>query len=96
MNHVGAPSESVEARVRGIVEDLLTVSVVSVDVDLVDTGLLDSLALVTIIGGMEDEFGCELPLEEFDPSDFRTITGIAAFVQRVGVAEALPSAAADA
>ncbi|MEQ3549103.1 acyl carrier protein [Pseudonocardia nematodicida] len=94
MTTTSAVPTSTLNRVRRIVEDTLAVSVVSVDADLVECGLLDSLGLVTVLGGLEDEFGGELPLDEFDPAAFRTIAGMAGFVQRSGVAEAVPAAEA--
>lgn len=80
-------NETVEARVRTLIEERLTISVVSADTDMIESGLLDSLALVTLIAAIEDAFDCELPLEDFDPDRFRTITGIADFVRSAGVDE---------
>jgi D-alanine--poly(phosphoribitol) ligase subunit 2 len=53
------------------------------DTDLFASGLLDSLALVMLIAAVEDEFACEVPLEEFDPEHFRTVANIARFLRPV-------------
>ncbi|SEH15633.1 phosphopantetheine-binding protein [Thermoleophilum album] len=48
------------------------------DSDLFESGLIDSLGLVTLITELEQEFGFQLPLEQFDLDCFRTVTSIAA------------------
>lgn len=78
-----------QARVVDIIRDALFVEVPSAEADLVALGLLDSLAIVTLIGEIELAFGVELPLDDFDVEDFRTVERIAAFL-----ATSLPSAGA--
>ncbi|MFC5140073.1 acyl carrier protein [Actinomycetospora rhizophila] len=68
-----------------LVRDRLGVEVPSPDTDLVAEGLLDSLALVTLIVGLEDTFGCQLPLDDFDIDRFRSVDAMAAFLAEVGV-----------
>jgi D-alanine--poly(phosphoribitol) ligase subunit 2 len=68
-----------------LVRDRLGVEVPSTDTDLVADGLLDSLALVTLIVGIEDTFGCRLPLDDFDIDRFRSIDAMAAFLAEAGV-----------
>jgi acyl carrier protein len=67
-------------RIAGLVRDSLGVEVPSLDTDLIDAGLIDSLALVTLITEIEEEFGTQLPLEEFDIDRFRSAEQIAAYV----------------
>jgi D-alanine--poly(phosphoribitol) ligase subunit 2 len=76
-------------RVVALIRDALFIEVPSDDADLVALGLLDSLAIVTLIGELELAFGVELPLDDFDVEDFRTVERIAAFL-----AGALPSTGA--
>ncbi len=78
-------TEPVTARLTELVRDRLGVEVPTPDTDLVDTGLLDSLALVTLIVGIEDTFGCRLPLDDFDLDRFRSIEAMAAFLDEAGV-----------
>jgi D-alanine--poly(phosphoribitol) ligase subunit 2 len=47
---------------------------------LIETELLDSLALVMLIAEIEQEFGFELPLDGFDVERFRTIDRLAELV----------------
>jgi D-alanine--poly(phosphoribitol) ligase subunit 2 len=50
------------------------------DVDLIETGLIDSLSLVTLIAELETAFDVRFPLESFDVEDFRTLDRMAAVV----------------
>ncbi|WP_433786716.1 acyl carrier protein [Actinomycetospora sp. CA-101289] len=80
-----APPGSVIAQLTDLVRDQLGVDVPSSDTDLVAAGLLDSLALVTLIVGIEDTFGCRLPLDDFDVDRFRSVEAMAAFLAEAGV-----------
>jgi D-alanine--poly(phosphoribitol) ligase subunit 2 len=80
-----ALADDVIARLTGLVRDQLGVDVPSSDTDLVAVGLLDSLALVTLIVGIEDTFGCRLPLDDFDIDRFRSVDAMAAFLAEAGV-----------
>ncbi|MGC4109771.1 MAG: phosphopantetheine-binding protein [Nocardioides sp.] len=63
-----------------LIEATLQVDVPDPGVDLIDAGLIDSLALVSLITEIEDEFAVALPLDEFDIERFRSATQIAAYV----------------
>ncbi|HSK57879.1 MAG TPA: acyl carrier protein [Actinomycetospora sp.] len=80
-----APPGSVIAQLTDLVRDQLGVDVPSSDTDLVAAGLLDSLALVTLIVGIEDTFGARLPLDDFDIDRFRSVDAMAAFLAEAGV-----------
>ena len=69
-------------RIGGVIKDALGVEVPSNDTDLIDTGLLDSLAIVSLITEIEQEFGFQLPLDDFDVDAFRTVDRLAEFVGR--------------
>lgn len=66
--------------VRRVVQERLGVEVPDTATDLIDEGLLDSLALVTLIVGLEDAYGCSLPLDDFDLEHFRTVDAMTAFL----------------
>jgi D-alanine--poly(phosphoribitol) ligase subunit 2 len=72
------------ARISNLICDALNIEITAVDVDLIDTGLLDSLALVTLITEIEQEFGYELPLDDFDVERFRSVERIADFLAGTG------------
>lgn len=49
---------------------------------LLDQGLLDSLQIVTLIGELESGLGCQIPLDEVIPDNFRDLSSICALVER--------------
>jgi D-alanine--poly(phosphoribitol) ligase subunit 2 len=67
-------------RIQVLIEDALSVDVPDADTDLIDSGLIDSLALVTMIVEIEQEFHVELRLDELDVDRFRSVNSIAEFL----------------
>jgi acyl carrier protein len=72
-----AADTSTVDRIRLLIEDVLSIEVPDGDTDMIDSGLLDSLALVSLIAGIEQEFQLELPLEDLDVDQFRSADSIA-------------------
>jgi acyl carrier protein len=68
------------SQVAELIRDVLQVEVPSADTDLVAEGLIDSLALVSLITEVELEFAIRLPIDEFDLSRFRSAEQIAGVV----------------
>lgn len=68
-------------RVRDLVRRVLAVEPPAADTDLIESGLLDSLALVELIFALEQEFGLTLPLDALELDAFRSIETVAAFVE---------------
>ncbi len=75
-------------RVRDLVFTALGVQVPGDSVDMIESGLIDSLALVTLIAEIEGEFQIDLPLYDLDIDLFRSIEKIAAFLDRTASAAA--------
>ncbi len=69
--------QEILARLGRIFEETLSLPVPPPEQDIIDTGLLDSLALVTLLFEIEQEFGLQIPLESLDIDDFRSLAGIA-------------------
>ena len=67
-------------QVSELIRAVLQVEVPGPAADLVEEGLIDSLALVSLIAEIELEFGVRLPLGEFDLARFRSAEQIAAVV----------------
>lgn len=67
-------------QVAELIRDVLQVEVPAPDADLVADGLIDSLALVSLITEVELEFAIRLPIGEFDLSRFRSAEQIATVV----------------
>ena len=77
---------SLNDRVRALVQDVVSVEVPSDHTDLIDSGLIDSLTLITMIAEIEQEFGVELALDELDVEWFRSVDRIVQFLGRAAVA----------
>jgi acyl carrier protein len=74
-----------DARILELIRDRLNIDVADVDVDMIETGVLDSLALVTLITAIEDALSCELPLDDFDIENFRSARRISQYLEASGV-----------
>ena len=70
-------------RITRLIREVLGVEVPSPETDLIESGLLDSLALVSLLAEIEREFGFELPLDTLEVDDFRTVTTAARYVEGV-------------
>jgi len=58
----------------------LNLDVPSIDTDLVERGVLDSLQFVELLLHLEQEFGVKISLDDLEIDHFRTIVRIAEFV----------------
>jgi acyl carrier protein len=76
---MNADSE-IAPRIARLIQEVLAVEVPAHDTDLIESGAVDSLGLVSLITEIEREFGVELPLDELDIDDFRSVDRMAAFV----------------
>ena len=72
-------SSQLERQIFALFADRLHVHVPSVDTDVIDTGLVDSLTFVEFLAQLEREFGVELSLADLELDRFRTIARIADF-----------------
>lgn len=50
--------------------------------DLVDDGILDSLAMVELISAISMEFGVSLPYEEIVPENFNSVDAMVELLQK--------------
>ena len=66
----------------GIFSEHLAIDVPDETTDLIDEGLLDSLAVVELLLQLEGNFGFTVAMEELDIDDLRTVQRIAAYVSR--------------
>jgi acyl carrier protein len=78
---VRGPDPKVCERITRLIRESLGVDVPTADTDLIESGLLDSLALVSLLAEIEREFGFELPLDTLEVDDFRTIGTAASYVE---------------
>ena len=75
------------SRIGRIFDESLGIAPPEPDIDIIDSALLDSLGLVTLLFGIEQEFGVEIALESLEIDDFRTIASIA---ELIGAMEPAP------
>jgi len=81
-----------EARLVVLIEETTGIAVPDTHTDLLDSGLLDSLALVSLLAELEAQLGFQLLLDDFDLEDFRTVGRMADHLSATGVgAQGSPS-----
>lgn len=73
-------ADTVLNEIRRIFADTLTVFAPSADADLLDSGMMDSLTLVTLISELEQAFAIDILQQDFEIDRFRSQESIAAFV----------------
>jgi acyl carrier protein len=73
---IGDARDNIE-RVRRLMLDVAHIEVESIDTDLIETGVIDSLALVELIFQIEQDLGIAIQLDEVSVERFRTVRGIA-------------------
>lgn len=71
------------AAVREILTEKLFVEVDSADSDLLQAGLIDSLALIQMLVHLEEKFGVKISLDELEIEDLRSVNSIARLVAKL-------------
>ena len=79
-------------RIANLFSTALNLDVPSVDSDLFDTGVLDSLAFVQLLFHLEEEFGVATSVEDMEVDNFKSISSIANFLKARGVDGVAPPA----
>ncbi|HEV2750409.1 MAG TPA: acyl carrier protein [Gemmatimonadales bacterium] len=69
-----------EEQLLRLFAERLNVEVPSVETDLIETSLVDSLAFVELLAQVEAAFGIHVALDDLDIDRFRTISRIAHFI----------------
>ena len=67
-------------QIQTIFSDVLLRKVDSPTTDLLDTGILDSMALVELLASLEQKFSLTLNIMDLDLENFRSIQSIGEFV----------------
>ena len=68
-------------RIARIFPEALHLDAPSIDVDLFDSGALDSLAFVELLLQLEQQFGVRVSVDDLELENFRTVSRIAEFVE---------------
>lgn len=71
---------SLEPQLVRLFSEKLNIEVPSMETDLIDTGLVDSLSFVEFLAQLEEQFGVQVSLDDLEIDRFRTISKIADFV----------------
>jgi Acyl carrier protein len=82
-----SPRADLVDRIRQLILNQLNIDVPSAETDLIETGLLDSLALVELVFQIEQEFQLAIPLDELEVESFRTVRRIGELVASCGGVE---------
>ena len=70
-----------EEVVVAIYRDALDIEVEGLDVDVFESGLLDSLGLVVLVAEIEERYGMRIAFETLDIDEFRTVRSLAGIVE---------------
>jgi acyl carrier protein len=72
--------QNIYTSVANLLLEKLHLHIPGIDIDLVETGLLDSLAFVELTVQLEETFGITIPMERLHIDNVRSISAIAEFV----------------
>jgi len=67
----------VERQLLTLVSKQVNVAIESAEMDLIEMGVIDSLALVDLLLQIEKEFGVQISLAELEIDDLRSVAGLA-------------------
>jgi acyl carrier protein len=77
---------ALQQQVTALFAEKLNLDVASAETDLIEAGLLDSLALVELLAQLEESFDVSISTDDMELENFRSITSIVMFVmQRAAV-----------
>jgi acyl carrier protein len=76
-------STNICKQVLRIFSDKLHIEVASLETDLIDSGLLDSLALMNLLLHLEKAFGLVVSIEDLEVDHFRSARRISEFVMKI-------------
>jgi acyl carrier protein len=82
------PEKKLAGEVWALLAEKLTVQVASLDTDLLETGVLDSLAVVRLLVQIEERFGLTVEMENLEIEDLRSIRSITRLISRRNAAGA--------
>jgi D-alanine--poly(phosphoribitol) ligase subunit 2 len=77
--------DALQQQIIAIFRDRFETTLASGDVDLLEAGLVDSVRIVELVLELEQRFGVQLPFEELEIDDFRTVPRLAERISRSAV-----------
>lgn len=76
-------TDALNDRIRSLFVRVLNINPLSDETDLIESGVIDSLALVELLFALEQEFSISLPFDTLDIESFRSIRTIAEHIAMV-------------
>ncbi|MCH8567112.1 MAG: phosphopantetheine-binding protein [Balneolales bacterium] len=83
--------KSIYPKIKSLICSTLAIQSVSVDDDLLDSGVLDSMSLIQLMLALEEYFEIIIPPEELNVEDYRTIKTISEMIERLTLPASLDS-----
>lgn len=74
--------ETTQVVISKLLREKLGLEVPTLETDLFETGIMDSLAFVELTVQLEVTFGIMIPMEKLEIEDFRSIAMMADFIHR--------------
>jgi acyl carrier protein len=74
------PDQVLYDQIAAFFSERLNLTVSSPTEDLLETGVLDSLAFVDLVMHLEQQFDIRISADELEPENFRSVAKIAGFV----------------
>jgi methoxymalonate biosynthesis acyl carrier protein len=72
----------IKGRIAALFLEKLNLEVPATEIDLLETRMIDSLAFVELLVHIEQEFGFQISIDEFEMDHFRSIAKLTAFISR--------------
>jgi D-alanine--poly(phosphoribitol) ligase subunit 2 len=76
-------------RLGAVFVECFRIQVPSADIDLLESGILDSFQTVQLLLELEQRFGCRIDIQDVNLDDLRTLSRIARLVAANGAAPEL-------
>jgi D-alanine--poly(phosphoribitol) ligase subunit 2 len=76
------PLDKLQQKITDIFAERFDTKLESGEVDLLETGLVDSVKIVELVLEIEQRFGVSLPFEALEIEDFRTVPRLAERIAR--------------
>jgi D-alanine--poly(phosphoribitol) ligase subunit 2 len=74
--------DKLQQQINDIFAERFETKLDSLDIDLLDTGIVDSVRIVELVLEIEQRFGVSLPFEALEIEDFRTVPRLAERIAR--------------